>query len=105
MSPAVTTAMSLRLLALGSRVLVPVRLGSKRWPGASVVGVSASRYLNVQAATEATAGKLKSIDELPGPSLATTLYWLLVKGYADKSHLLQVGVMQRGARGVNGEWF
>ncbi|XP_029301532.1 cytochrome P450 27C1 [Cottoperca gobio] len=33
---------------------------------------------------------LKSIDELPGPSLPTTLYWLFVKGYADKSHLLQL---------------
>ncbi|XP_069576475.1 sterol 26-hydroxylase, mitochondrial [Brachyistius frenatus] len=46
------------------------------------------RNLNVQAATEAA--KLKSIDDLPGPSLSTTLYWLFVKGYADKSHLLQV---------------
>ncbi|XP_070786752.1 sterol 26-hydroxylase, mitochondrial isoform X2 [Enoplosus armatus] len=45
------------------------------------------RNLKVQATTEA--GKLKSIDDLPGPSLSTTLYWLFVKGYADKSHLLQ----------------
>ncbi|XP_037332343.2 sterol 26-hydroxylase, mitochondrial [Pungitius pungitius] len=35
------------------------------------------------------AGGLKSIDELPGPSLPTTLYWLFLRGYADKSHLLQ----------------
>ncbi|KAB5584559.1 hypothetical protein PHYPO_G00108960 [Pangasianodon hypophthalmus] len=35
-------------------------------------------------------GKLKSIDDLPGPSLSTTAYWLFVKGYADKSHALQV---------------
>ncbi|KAI3366152.1 hypothetical protein L3Q82_009978, partial [Scortum barcoo] len=45
------------------------------------------RELSVPATT--AAGKLKSIDELPGPSLSTTLYWLFVKGYADKSHLLQ----------------
>uniref|UniRef100_A0A671TA28 Cytochrome P450 27C1-like n=1 Tax=Sinocyclocheilus anshuiensis TaxID=1608454 RepID=A0A671TA28_9TELE len=30
-------------------------------------------------------GKNKTIDDLPGPSLATTAYWLFVKGYADKS--------------------
>ncbi|XP_068446936.1 sterol 26-hydroxylase, mitochondrial [Clinocottus analis] len=50
------------------------------------------RNLNVQATSEATseaARKLKSIEDLPGPSLSTTLYWLFVKGYADKSHLLQ----------------
>ncbi|XP_054479457.1 sterol 26-hydroxylase, mitochondrial [Anoplopoma fimbria] len=46
-----------------------------------------SRKLNYQATTEA--GKLKSIDDLPGPSLTTTLYWLFLRGYADKSHLLQ----------------
>lgn len=46
------------------------------------------RHLSVQSASEV--GKLKSIGDLPGPSLATTLYLLFVKGYADKSHLLQV---------------
>lgn len=35
-------------------------------------------------------GKLKRMDELPGPSLSATVYWLFVKGYADKSHALQV---------------
>ncbi|KAK5847483.1 hypothetical protein PBY51_016605 [Eleginops maclovinus] len=40
-----------------------------------------------QAVTEAR--KSKSIDDLPGPSLPTTLYWLFIKGYADRSHLLQ----------------
>lgn len=43
--------------------------------------------MTVQVTSEA--GKLKSIDDLPGPSFSTTLYWLFVKGYADKSHLLQ----------------
>ncbi|TRY74211.1 hypothetical protein DNTS_002856 [Danionella cerebrum] len=38
----------------------------------------------------AVAGRYKSIDDLPGPSLATTAYWLFGKGYADKSHAMQV---------------
>ncbi|XP_077458543.1 sterol 26-hydroxylase, mitochondrial isoform X1 [Stigmatopora argus] len=41
----------------------------------------------VQARTKAA--KLKTIDDLPGPTLFKTLFWLFVKGYADKSHLLQ----------------
>lgn len=54
----------------------------------SLSAVSVRRNLNAQATTEA--GKLKSKDDLPGPSLSTTLYWLFVKGYAENSHLLQV---------------
>lgn len=72
-SPA-ASARAPRLAALCVRTLPELRPGGRR--------------LNVQAATDA--GKLKSIDELPGPSLSTTLYWLFVRGYADKSHLLQV---------------
>ncbi|XP_006008961.1 sterol 26-hydroxylase, mitochondrial-like isoform X3 [Latimeria chalumnae] len=34
--------------------------------------------------------KYKSVDNLPGPSLFTTVYWLFGKGYSDKSHALQV---------------
>ncbi|KAJ8252996.1 hypothetical protein GJAV_G00208000 [Gymnothorax javanicus] len=34
--------------------------------------------------------KFKTIDDLPGPNLATTVYWLFVKGYADKSHAMQM---------------
>ncbi|XP_053493209.1 sterol 26-hydroxylase, mitochondrial [Ictalurus furcatus] len=45
--------------------------------------------LNLQSAAVAP-GKLKSMDELPGPSLSATVYWLFGKGYADKSHALQV---------------
>lgn len=66
-------------LAVATRTLTAVRVGPMH---------RHRRNLNVQATTEA--GKLKSIDDLPGPSLSTTLYWLFVKGYADKSHLLQV---------------
>ncbi|XP_015214819.2 sterol 26-hydroxylase, mitochondrial [Lepisosteus oculatus] len=35
-------------------------------------------------------GKYKGIENLPGPSLATTVYWLFGKGYSDKSHAMQV---------------
>nr|XP_020447691.1 cytochrome P450 27C1-like [Monopterus albus]XP_020447692.1 cytochrome P450 27C1-like [Monopterus albus] len=49
--------------------------------------VSVRRNVNVQ--TTSDAGKLKGLDDLPGPSVATTLYWLFVKGYTNKSHLLQ----------------
>lgn len=66
---------ALRISAVCTRTLPAARPGERR-------------NLTVQATTEA--GKLKSIDDLPGPSLSTTLYWLFVKGYADKSHLLQV---------------
>ncbi|XP_057715259.1 sterol 26-hydroxylase, mitochondrial [Corythoichthys intestinalis] len=37
----------------------------------------------------AEVAKLKTIDDLSGPTLSKTLFWLFVKGYADKSHLLQ----------------
>ncbi|XP_067438770.1 sterol 26-hydroxylase, mitochondrial [Thunnus thynnus] len=75
-----------RLHALCARILPAARPGPELRPGASAA-VSARRHLNVQ--TTAEEGKLKSIDDLPGPSLSTTLYWLFFKGYADKSHLLQ----------------
>ncbi|TSK62672.1 Sterol 26-hydroxylase, mitochondrial [Bagarius yarrelli] len=48
-----------------------------------------SRDSNLHPA-EASPKNLKRMDELPGPSLLNTVYWLFVKGYADKSHALQV---------------
>lgn len=77
MSSLVAAARALRLSVLSARTL------ELRHHHLSV----SRRNLNVQATTKP--GKLKSIDDLPGPSLSTTLYWLFVKGYADKSHLLQ----------------
>ncbi|XP_024144888.1 sterol 26-hydroxylase, mitochondrial [Oryzias melastigma] len=62
-----------------------VRAAEQFWRGASLLSV---RGLNVQATTE-QAGKLKSIDDLPGPSWPRTLYWLFARGYAEKAHLLQ----------------
>ncbi|KAM4559963.1 sterol 26-hydroxylase, mitochondrial [Odontesthes bonariensis] len=76
-----------RLPALCSGIPRAPRAGQGLRHGASAA-VWAARNLNVQAATE-QAEKLKSIDDLPGPSWPTTLYWLFVKGYADKGHLLQ----------------
>ncbi|XP_063068134.1 sterol 26-hydroxylase, mitochondrial [Engraulis encrasicolus] len=48
---------------------------------------SGIRELNLETASSE---KFKTIDDLPGPSLATTAHWLFVKGYADKSHAMQV---------------
>ncbi|KAK2857195.1 hypothetical protein Q5P01_005930 [Channa striata] len=50
-------------------------------------GLRARGSATVQANPEAK--RLKSKDELAGPSLPTTMYWLFVKGYAEKSHLMQ----------------
>ncbi|XP_074415811.1 LOW QUALITY PROTEIN: cytochrome P450 27C1 [Scleropages formosus] len=52
---------------------------------------SGGSRLNLQ--TPAAANRrhdYKTMDDLPGPNLATTAYWLFVKGYADKSHAMQV---------------
>lgn len=48
-----------------------------------------SRNLNLQATSEAA--NLKGIADLPGPNIYKILYWLFVKGYGERSHLLQVG--------------
>ncbi|KAG7503050.1 hypothetical protein JOB18_031093 [Solea senegalensis] len=77
---------SLRLSALYARTLSAVRPGPELrcgGPGATLV----RRNMNVQTATE-TAG-LKTIDDLPGPSLSTSLYMLFFKGYLKKYHLMQ----------------
>lgn len=47
-----------------------------------------SRNLNLQATSEAA--NLKGIADLPGPNIYKILYWLFVKGYGERSHLLQV---------------
>ncbi|XP_029930532.1 sterol 26-hydroxylase, mitochondrial isoform X1 [Myripristis murdjan] len=81
--PATAAARPLRLYALCART------SPAAWAGHHLhVRVASTRHLNVQASTEA--GKLKTIEDLPGPSLATTLYWLFVKDYALKRHALQV---------------
>ncbi|KAJ8255646.1 hypothetical protein COCON_G00195100 [Conger conger] len=50
---------------------------------------SGASELNLPAGSSSSV-TLRTIDDLPGPSLATTIYWLFVKGYADKSHAMQV---------------
>ncbi|KAM4711304.1 sterol 26-hydroxylase, mitochondrial isoform 2-T2 [Anableps anableps] len=81
MSCRAAAAWPLRLPALSARAL-----GAPR-PGAGAA-VRTRRSLNVRAASEQQ-GQLKSVADLPGPSWSTTLYWLFVKGYADRGHLLQ----------------
>lgn len=44
--------------------------------------------MNVQTTTETR--RLKTIDDLPGPSMSTSLYLIFFKGYSDKLHLMQV---------------
>ncbi|XP_072570996.1 sterol 26-hydroxylase, mitochondrial isoform X1 [Paramormyrops kingsleyae] len=60
-----------------------------RRSGLSCGPKSGFNNINLQSST-VNPGNLKTIDDLPGPSLATTAYWLFVKGYADKSHAMQV---------------
>ncbi|KAM3850721.1 sterol 26-hydroxylase, mitochondrial [Diretmus argenteus] len=81
----------LRLSALrGGRTLLTARVGAAELaPGASTRSTG-RRDVQTAAGAAAAGTKHKSIDELPGPSLATTLYWLFVKGYADKSHAMQI---------------
>ncbi|XP_041834231.1 sterol 26-hydroxylase, mitochondrial [Melanotaenia boesemani] len=80
-------ARPLRLPAICARTL-PVSRADPGLRHGAYAAVWTRRNLNVQTNT-AQEGKLKSIDDLPGPSWPTTLYWLFVKGYADKGHLLQ----------------
>lgn len=84
-SPAAAT-WPIRLAAVCSRTL-PAAWGGPELRHRATAAVLTRRNLNVQATTEP--GKLKSIEDLPGPNLPTTLYWLFAKGYAQKSHLLQ----------------
>ncbi|KAF3688323.1 Sterol 26-hydroxylase, mitochondrial [Channa argus] len=70
----------LRFTPLFSRAVPGLRAGAS-------AAVCLKRNVNVQATTEAR--RLKSKDELPGPSFSTTMYWLFVKGYAEKGHLMQ----------------
>ncbi|XP_029986526.1 sterol 26-hydroxylase, mitochondrial [Sphaeramia orbicularis] len=65
-----------RLSALCSRIPPPP------WPGAS-------RGLTARTATPEGTAKLRTMDQLPGPSQTTTLYWLFWRGYGDRSHALQ----------------
>ncbi|XP_034469206.1 sterol 26-hydroxylase, mitochondrial [Hippoglossus hippoglossus] len=66
------------------RTLHAARRGAELRPGAS----SVRRNVDVQKTTDT--GRLKTIDDLPGPSVSTNLYWMLFKGYSEKMHLMQV---------------
>ncbi|XP_027866425.1 sterol 26-hydroxylase, mitochondrial isoform X1 [Xiphophorus couchianus] len=76
---------ALRLAALSTRTQGPLRLGAGTRTGTSVW---AQRSLSEPAAAEPRR-RLKSAAELPGPSWFTTLYWLFIRGYGARGHLLQ----------------
>ncbi|XP_039612478.1 sterol 26-hydroxylase, mitochondrial [Polypterus senegalus] len=48
------------------------------------------RGIQSSVSVERTIKKYKSMEDLPGPSAATTVYWLFVKGYANRSHAMQI---------------
>ena len=53
-------------------------------------GPRSTRRIHLRTTTSTAPHKYKTIDELPGPTAADTAYLLFVKGYADKSHAMQV---------------
>ncbi|XP_068103500.1 sterol 26-hydroxylase, mitochondrial-like [Hyperolius riggenbachi] len=68
------------ILARGSSLLLPCRVGGiqcRAVTGAAAAGV-----------TEGDKGKLKTLEDLPGPSLLTNLYWLFIRGYGLRSQEL-----------------
>ncbi|KAM4595974.1 sterol 26-hydroxylase, mitochondrial [Polymixia lowei] len=71
-----------RLTALCARTRPPAARGQSKHQHPSI------RHLNLQTTTASE--KYRTIDDLPGPTAATTVYWLFVKGYADKSHAMQI---------------
>ncbi|XP_014845563.1 PREDICTED: sterol 26-hydroxylase, mitochondrial-like isoform X1 [Poecilia mexicana] len=74
---------ALRLTAFCTRTQRPL------WPGAGTgASVWARRSLSEPAALEPRR-RLKTAAELPGPSWFTTLYWLSIRGYGARGHLLQ----------------
>ncbi|XP_043965320.1 sterol 26-hydroxylase, mitochondrial-like isoform X2 [Gambusia affinis] len=79
---------ALRLAALSTRTQRLLRPGTRT--GAPVW---TRRSLNEPAAAEPR--RLKSAAELPGPSWFTTLYWLFIRGYGTRGHLLQCLQKQR----------
>ncbi|KAM8873168.1 sterol 26-hydroxylase, mitochondrial [Synchiropus picturatus] len=76
-----------RLMALRSRLLTSTRAHLHLRPTVCSAA-PAQRTSDVPATTDA-GKKLKTIADLPGPSVSTTLYWLFAQGYMDRSHLLQ----------------
>nr|XP_019959630.1 PREDICTED: sterol 26-hydroxylase, mitochondrial-like [Paralichthys olivaceus] len=79
-----TLAAAVRPLRLSAPCARTIPAAQELRPGDS----SIRRNLNVQTSTET--GRLKTIDELPGPSIPTSLYWMLFKGYSKRMHLMQV---------------
>lgn len=60
---------------------------------AALKAVNYGETLRREAASASTvmgANKLKTMDDLGGPSFTTTLYWLFVKGYFQTTQQMQV---------------
>ena len=66
------------------------------WVARSSAALSAAR--RGSASSVAAVGKLKTVDELGGPSLVTSLYWLFLKGYFKTTQQMQVS--PTGASGL-----
>lgn len=58
----------------------------QRW----ATSMSRTEDLSLASSSNLTKEGKKTIDDLPGPSLLTTAYWLFVKGYHGKSHEMQL---------------
>ncbi|KAL1021865.1 hypothetical protein UPYG_G00019050 [Umbra pygmaea] len=71
--------------------ILSVALDGSRSGGRRLKSGTSRKYGHMLHTTREThPEKYKTIDDLPGPNLATTVYWLFIKGYADKSHAMQV---------------
>lgn len=74
---------------MGVAAVAALRYRASPAPAAAAVSYGARR---ASSSTQAVAsrGRLKAMDELPGPSFLTSLYWLFGKGYFQKAHQMQV---------------
>ncbi|KAG2459551.1 CP27A protein, partial [Polypterus senegalus] len=86
-----------------TRKLLRWRLTYRLWPWSTLLMFLAKlgnspralcwhgvRGIQSSVSVERTIKKYKSMEDLPGPSAATTVYWLFVKGYANRSHAMQI---------------
>uniref|UniRef100_A0AAY5EQ42 Uncharacterized protein n=1 Tax=Electrophorus electricus TaxID=8005 RepID=A0AAY5EQ42_ELEEL len=71
-----------------SAVFRPVRLAATL--GRKIAPCQDGIARSLKSQTSELTGKLKTVEDLPGPNLATTVYFFFIKGYADRSHAMQV---------------
>uniref|UniRef100_A0A8D2ZG60 Uncharacterized protein n=1 Tax=Scophthalmus maximus TaxID=52904 RepID=A0A8D2ZG60_SCOMX len=99
MNCAATAVRFLRLCAPCARTLPASCAAPELRRAGSRAAALIRRSSNVQTTMTGTTerGGLKTIDDLPGPRLSTTLYWMIFKQFGHKMHLFQ-GV-QKGLYG------